>query len=84
MADTLYCVTNIMHGMPDGTHVWFEFGDEFVAKGFSAEDIAGLIQAGALSRVDPKPAQVEELTAEDAEALANEQKTDAPSEKPAK
>lgn len=83
MAETLYCVTDIDHGFADGSKVRFAFGDEFVAKGFSAEELASLIQAGALSRVDPKPAQVEELTAEDAEALVAAEPA-APEQKPTK
>lgn len=71
MAETLYCVTDIDHGLADGTKVKFAFGDQFSPKGFSAEDIANLIQSGALSRVDPKPVEADALTAEDAALIAD-------------
>ena len=68
MAETLYAFTNIIHGNTDGTTIEFTVGDVFDPKGFSKEDIASLISAGAISRVDPIAVEAPPLSVEDVAA----------------
>jgi hypothetical protein len=80
MAETLYAFTDINHGYDNGETnalgqpviktVSFVAGDVFKPDGFTKEQIAGLIEAGALSRVSPVVAEAPPLTVEDADAIA--------------
>ncbi|MEQ1675076.1 MAG: hypothetical protein ABL876_00165 [Chitinophagaceae bacterium] len=81
----LYCATDIVHGYVrtesngnavtdrDGRAVTdtvrLSYGDEFKADNFTKEEIAGLIEAGALTRVNPLPDKTDEVTLDDIEDI---------------
>lgn len=75
MADTLYAFTDIVHGYVDGDNgvkqVRFSAGEEFKADHFTQEEVASLIEHGALSRVDRTAAELPELTTNDAMGIVS-------------
>lgn len=86
MADPVYAVSNILHGnekMPKDAKtnkvipVSYAPGDVVDTKLFTAEELKALLEAGALSRINPKLAELPPLTLDD----LTETETDKP-EKP--
>lgn len=80
--ETLYAFTAIEHGYYTGEkdangnplvkRCYFAPGDVFDPTGFTKEDIGGLIEAGALSRVSPIVEQIPALTTDDVDDIVVE------------
>jgi hypothetical protein len=66
--DTLYAFTRIDHGSPDGKLTHYEPGDVVDIKLFTKDELKGLVEVGAVSKVNRVAVETPEITVEEIEA----------------